>query len=157
MSTIPKSRSHLVEMTRTNFHFRNCIGLSGLSRFVRASSQCRSNHRCAPILEMALISYTMIGASLAPAILAAFFWKRVTRIAGVASIAAGMLTVTGITVLNHAFRESAEPVRILGILFPMDTDYIALPAVTVTVLTLILVSFATAKPTAADWQEFIEE
>jgi len=28
------------------------------------------------ILEMALISYTMIGASLAPALLAAFFWKR---------------------------------------------------------------------------------
>ena len=35
------------------------------------------------ILEMALMSYTMIGASLAPHLLAAFFWKRVTRIAGV--------------------------------------------------------------------------
>ncbi len=108
------------------------------------------------ILEMALMSYTMIGASLAPPLLAAFFWKRVTRIAGVLSIASGMLTVMTIAVLNSVFRDSDAGPTILGISFPMDTDYIALPAVSVTVTTLVLVSLLTTKPERSDWQEFIE-
>jgi SSS family solute:Na+ symporter/sodium/proline symporter len=106
------------------------------------------------ILEMALVSYTMIGASLAPPLLAAFFWKRVTRIAGVASIASGMLTVIGITVLNSVFRDSGT--SILGVSFPMNTDYIAIPAVIVSVSTLVIVSLATAAPDESDWKEFIE-
>jgi SSS family solute:Na+ symporter/sodium/proline symporter len=104
------------------------------------------------ILEMALVSYTMIGASLAPALLAAFFWKRVTRIAGVMSIAAGMLTVITITVLNSVFRDSGTTV--LGFDFPMDTDYIAIPALIISVTTLIVVSLLTPKPQEADWREF---
>ena len=108
------------------------------------------------ILEMALISYTMIGASLAPALLAAFFWKRVTRDGGVASIASGMLTVIGITVLNSIYKDSAEGLQLLGVSFPIDTDYIAIPAVIVSVLTLVIVSLATAKPAESDWREFIE-
>ena len=108
------------------------------------------------ILEMALMSYTMIGASLAPPLLAAFFWKRVTRIAGVLSIASGMLTVMTIAVLNSIFKESATGPTILGITFPMDTDYIAIPAVIVTVTTLVVVSLLTAKPQESDWREFIK-
>jgi SSS family solute:Na+ symporter len=108
------------------------------------------------ILEMALISYTMIGASLAPALLAAFFWKRVTRGAGVASIASGMLTVLSIAFLNALFKDSAQPLNLLGIAFPMDTDYIAIPAVIVSVATLIVVSLASPPPKHSDWQEFIE-
>ena len=106
------------------------------------------------ILEMALISYTMIGASLAPALLAAFFWKRVTRAGGVASIASGMITVIGITVMNNVFEES--PVSILGVPFPMSTDYIAIPAVIVSVSTLIIVSLLTPKPADSDWAPFID-
>ncbi len=109
------------------------------------------------ILEMALISYTMIGASLAPALLAAFFWKRVTRVAGVASIASGMLTVITIASLNAIFKDAAEPLWVFGISFPMDTDYIAIPAVIVSVSTLVIVSLATRRPDKADWQEFIDE
>lgn len=107
------------------------------------------------ILEMALVSYTMIGASLAPALLAAFFWKRVTRIAGVASIASGMLTVIAITVLNAIYRGSDEAVQILGVSFPMDTDYIAIPALLVSVSVLVIVSLLTPRPERADWQEFM--
>ena len=106
------------------------------------------------ILEMALISYTMIGASLAPPLLAAFFWKRVTRIAGVMSIASGMLTVITITVLNSVFRDS--DMSILGIPFRIDMDYIAIPAVTVSVSTLVIVSLMTPKPLDSDWQEFMD-
>jgi SSS family solute:Na+ symporter/sodium/proline symporter len=105
------------------------------------------------ILEMALISYTMIGASLAPPLLAAFFWKRVTRIAGVLSIASGMLTVITIAVLNSVFKDAGT--TILGIAFPMDTDYIAIPAVIVSVSTLVIVSLLTPKPADSDWQEFM--
>jgi SSS family solute:Na+ symporter len=107
------------------------------------------------ILEMALVSYTMIGASLAPALLAAFFWKRVTRLGGVLSIASGMLSVITITVLNSIFRDSGT--TILGIDFPMDTDYIAIPAVIVSVTTLVVVSLLTPKPLESDWQEFTSD
>jgi SSS family solute:Na+ symporter/sodium/proline symporter len=105
------------------------------------------------ILEMALMSYTMIGASLAPPLLAAFFWKRVTRIAGVMSIASGMLTVIAIAVMNSIFKDSGTTV--LGIAFPMDTDYIAIPAVIVSVSTLVIVSLLTPTPQEADWREFM--
>ena len=44
------------------------------------------------ILAMALWAYTMYGAGVTPALLAALVWKRVAREAGVASIAAGMAT-----------------------------------------------------------------
>ncbi|HEX7060740.1 MAG TPA: sodium:solute symporter family protein [Woeseiaceae bacterium] len=108
------------------------------------------------ILEMALVSYTMIGASLAPPLLAAFFWKRVTAVAGVASIATGMLTVVAITVLSSIAR-NGEPFRVLGLSFPFDTDYIAIPAVIVSVSTLVIVSLLTPRPDESDWQEFIPE
>jgi SSS family solute:Na+ symporter/sodium/proline symporter len=108
------------------------------------------------ILEMAFISYTMIGASLAPALLAAFFWKRVTRIGGVASITSGMLTVMTIAALNAIYKDSAEPLQVLGFSFPMDTDYIAIPAVVVSVSTLVIVSLATPRPVDADWEDFME-
>lgn len=105
------------------------------------------------ILEMALISYTMIGASLAPALLAAFFWKRVTQAGGVASIASGMITVIGIAVLNKVYSDGGS---MLGFALPVDTDYIAIPAVIVSVSTLILVSLATPAPPDSDWEPFIE-
>lgn len=108
------------------------------------------------ILEMALISYTMIGASLAPALLAAFFWRRVTRTGGVASIASGMLTVILIAVLNSVFRDT-DGVSVLGATFPMNTDYIAIPAVIVSVSTLIIVSLMTPKPEESDWKPFVDE
>jgi solute:Na+ symporter, SSS family len=44
------------------------------------------------ILAMALWAYTMYGAGVTPALLAALVWPRVTRDAGVASIAVGMVT-----------------------------------------------------------------
>jgi SSS family solute:Na+ symporter len=105
------------------------------------------------ILEMALTSYTMIGASLAPPLLAAFFWRRVTRIAGVLSIASGMVTVLLISAINASL--DGGEARLLGIRFPIEADYIAIPAVIVSTTTIILVSLMTAKPAERDWREFI--
>lgn len=125
---------------------RICIVTIGLLAYLMMS-------QFETILEMAFISYTMIGASLAPALLAAFFWKRVTRAAGVASIASGMLTVLTITILNAVFEDGGS---LLGLSLPMDTDYIAIPAVIVSVTTLVVVSLLTPKPQESDWSEFID-
>ncbi len=126
---------------------RGCIVVIGVLAYLMMS-------QFETILEMALISYTMIGASLAPSLLAAFFWKRVTRIAGVLSIASGMLTVIAISVLNSVFRDGGT--TLFGVEFPMNTDYIAIPAVVVSVSTLVGVSLLTAKPQPEDWREFID-
>lgn len=108
------------------------------------------------ILEMAFISYTMIGASLAPVLLAAFFWKRVTRAGGVASIASGMATVLAISITNKILEHSASSATLFGIPLPLDTDYIAIPAVIVSVSTLIIVSLFTPPSPESVWKPFIE-
>lgn len=131
------------------FMQRACIVIIGVLAYLLMS-------QFETILEMALMSYTMIGASLAPPLLAAFFWKRVTRIGGVASIASGMVSVITIATLNSIYKESADGLSVLGISFPMDTDYIAIPALIVSVTTLVAVSLLTAKPVQSDWEEFIE-
>jgi solute:Na+ symporter, SSS family len=95
------------------------------------------------ILEMSFISYTMIGASLAPALLAAFFWRRVTRAGGIASIASGMFTVILISILNYL--SSTNPIDFGVISFPFETDLIAIPALIVSLSTLIVVSLFTAQ------------
>ncbi|MFQ5674757.1 MAG: sodium:solute symporter [bacterium] len=109
------------------------------------------------ILEMAFISYTMIGASLAPVLLAAFFWKRVTKPGGVASIASGMGIVILISVVNKVMESQGASGSFLGIPFPMDTDYIAIPAVIVSLATLIVVSLMTPPSPESAWKPFLEK
>ena len=128
---------------------RGCIIVIGVLAYLLMS-------QFETILEMALISYTMIGASLAPALMAAFFWKRVTRAGGVASIAAGMLTVVFIAMLNIVFKDDSAGPQFLGLSFPMDTDYIAIPAVIISITTLIVVSLLTPRPKEKDWAGFID-
>jgi hypothetical protein len=52
------------------------------------------------VLAMALYAYSLVGASLTPALLAAFLWKRVTPAGGVACIAGGLGSIVGIGVLD---------------------------------------------------------
>lgn len=44
------------------------------------------------ILSLQMYAYTVYGASLCPAVLAVFFWKRVTKAGGIASMLTGMVT-----------------------------------------------------------------
>jgi solute:Na+ symporter, SSS family len=90
------------------------------------------------ILEMALWAYTMYGASITPALLAAFLWPRVTRAGGVASIATGMTTTLGWEI----YARSAG-----GYPYGLDTVY---PALALSVLALVGVSLATGPPTAEE-------
>jgi SSS family solute:Na+ symporter/sodium/proline symporter len=96
------------------------------------------------ILEMAFISYTMIGAALAPPLLATFFWKRVTKQGGIASILSGMLTVIIIEVLNRIYEGSSADFGIMS--FPYDSKMIAIPALLASIIALVVVSLLT-KPT----------
>ena len=47
------------------------------------------------VLEAAFAAYTMYGASITPALMAIFFWKRVTPIAGTISIFMGISVTMG--------------------------------------------------------------
>jgi SSS family solute:Na+ symporter/sodium/proline symporter len=100
------------------------------------------------VLEMAFISYTMIGASLAPVLMASFFWKRVTPTGGVASILAGMI----VPILNKAIEVS----DISFWVFPVETDYIAIPSLVASLFMLIVVSLMTKPSPEEKWKPFFE-
>jgi solute:Na+ symporter, SSS family len=100
------------------------------------------------VLEMAFISYTMIGASLAPVLMASFFWKRVTPTGGVCSIAAGMI----VPVINKIM----EVAHISLGFFPVNTDYIAIPSLVASILMLVVVSLLTKPSPEEKWKPFFD-
>jgi SSS family solute:Na+ symporter/sodium/proline symporter len=98
------------------------------------------------VLEKALYAYTIYSAALTPVILAAFFWKRATASAAVASIAAG----TFVTVFwDTAFVHHTFPAII------SDRDAI-FPALVASLLCLGIVSLCTPRPSAAQLAPFAE-
>lgn len=97
------------------------------------------------ILDMAFTAYTMVGAGITPALLAAFLWKRVTVAGGVASIVAGIAVTLAITIANFKL---AQPL--------METDYIILPAAGASILFLIVVSLLTPRSPEEKWKPFME-
>jgi solute:Na+ symporter, SSS family len=100
------------------------------------------------VLEMAFISYTMIGASIAPVLLACFFWKRVTAAGGVSSMIAGM----SVPVINKIMEVTGTHIWI----FPLDTDYIAIPSLVASLVMLIVVSLLTKPSPEAKWKPFFD-
>jgi SSS family solute:Na+ symporter/sodium/proline symporter len=97
------------------------------------------------ILDMAFTAYTMVGAGITPALLAAFLWKRVTVQGGVASMIAGLGVPLVITIANFVL---SEPL--------MDTDYIILPSAVTSIICLIAVSLMTAPSPEEKWKPFRE-
>ncbi|MCS6804795.1 MAG: sodium:solute symporter family protein [Acidobacteriota bacterium] len=94
------------------------------------------------ILDMALYAYTMVGAAVTPALLAAFLWKRVTVVGGVTSVVAGMVTTMIFGALNS-----------LGVI-SWDYDYIIYPAGGASILALVLVSLLSAPSPEEKWRPF---
>jgi SSS family solute:Na+ symporter/sodium/proline symporter len=115
---------------------RLLIAVLGIIAFIAAT-------RFKSILDMAFTAYTMIGAGLTPALLAAFLWKRTSVAGGVASIAAGMSATLALTAANAILPEPF-----------LETDYIIFPAAIASVLTLILVSLLTPPPPEEKWKPF---
>ncbi len=106
------------------------------------------------ILAMALTAYTMVGAGLTPALLAAFLWKRVTPAGGVASIASGMAVTALLTIFQGPAGEMlsgwlGHPVEI--------SEYIIYPAVAASIIALVGVSLATPPSPPERWQPFMEK
>ena len=99
------------------------------------------------ILAMALTAYTMVGAGLTPALLAAFLWKRVTVEGGVASIATGMGVTLFITIANSLMMHF-QGVQLL------NEQYIILPAASLSILVLIVVSLLTRPDGEDKWGRF---
>ena len=97
------------------------------------------------ILDMAFTSYTMVGAGLTPALLAAFLWKRATVQGGVSSIVAGMGVTVLITLLNAVLHEPL-----------LETDYIILPAAAASLFCLFVVSWMTPPSPEEKWKPFME-
>jgi SSS family solute:Na+ symporter/sodium/proline symporter len=92
------------------------------------------------ILAMALWAYTMYGAAITPALLAAFLWPRATRQAGAASILVGtIVTLVWEVVGKLRAPAGADPQYLLG----LPTVY---PALVLSVVTLVAVSWTRPGP-----------
>lgn len=106
------------------------------------------------ILDMALYAYTMVGAAVTPALLAAFLWKRVTPTGGAVSIASGMVGTVIFAALASTGRDHLD----LGLfMLPLDYDYVIYPAGTLSILSLIIVSLLTPEPPEEKWRPFSNE
>jgi SSS family solute:Na+ symporter/sodium/proline symporter len=96
------------------------------------------------ILDMAFTAYSMVGAGVTPALLAAFLWKRVSVAGGVASMVAGLAVPLIITIINFTRHEPL-----------METDYIILPAAAASILCLVVVSLLTPPSPEHKWKPFM--
>lgn len=106
------------------------------------------------VLSMALYAYSLVGASMTPALLAAFLWKRATAAGGVACIAGGLGTILGIAVLSRAGLVDFT-LRLAGNEFDFsDSSYIVIPAVIVSTALLVGVSLLTKRPAEERWKPF---
>jgi SSS family solute:Na+ symporter/sodium/proline symporter len=107
------------------------------------------------VLSMALYAYSLVGASLTPALLAAFLWKRVTPQGGVACIAGGLVSIVGIGVLGRLGMDFT--LTWSGTEFDFaSSDYIVIPGVIVSVGLLIIVSLMTKPSPREKWAPFFQ-
>jgi SSS family solute:Na+ symporter/sodium/proline symporter len=105
------------------------------------------------ILAMALYAYSLVGASLTPALLAAFLWRRVTVEGGVACLAGGLITLLGIAVLSRMGVDFT--VALGGTVFDFaSSDYIVIPGVLVSTGLMVGVSLLTEPSAPEKWEPF---
>ena len=108
------------------------------------------------VLSMALYAYSLVGASLTPALLACFLWKRVTPQGGVACIAGGLGSILAVKLL-HEFGVSFT-MSLGGTQFDFaSSDYIVIPGVLMSVGLLLVVSLLTKPSPPEKWQPFFTE
>jgi SSS family solute:Na+ symporter/sodium/proline symporter len=119
-----------VTQGRVVLYSRIVVVLLGLVAFVQVRFFTR-------VLEMAIYAYTMYGAGITPAVMAAFFWRRATAAGGICSIAAGMMVTIVWEVLDSPFGVPT-----------------VVPAFGMSVLCLVVVSLATPRPTDSQVQPF---
>jgi SSS family solute:Na+ symporter len=97
------------------------------------------------VLSMALYAYSVVGATLTPVLIAAFFWPRATSEGAVACIAGGLVTILGLSISSRLGVNWTTSIG--GSAFDFaGSDYIVIPALMVSVGLLALVSLITAPP-----------
>lgn len=109
------------------------------------------------VLTMALTAYTMIGAGLTPAILAAFFWRRVTTAGGISSIVGGMVGTIAAKFLFDLPAVAAFFTQHFAI--PADElgEYVIIPAFLLASVLLIVVSLLGRPPAEEKWRPFFSK
>jgi Na+/proline symporter len=91
------------------------------------------------VFEKALYAFTVYGSAITPCLVAALFWKRATKAGAISSILAGTVT----TLLWEEFIKAHMPAEIAK----LDA---VLPAITLSVICLIIVSLCTANKEKAN-------
>jgi solute:Na+ symporter, SSS family len=105
------------------------------------------------VLSMALYAYSLVGASLTPALLAAFLWKRVTAAGGVACIAGGLGSIVGISVLDRIGMDFS--LTFGGQTFDFaGYEYIVIPGVLTSITLMVVVSLLTRPSPPEKWAPF---
>ncbi|MBK53342.1 MAG: hypothetical protein CMG58_01805 [Candidatus Marinimicrobia bacterium] len=99
--------------------------------------------KSAGFFERALYAYTIYGAAITPSLVAALFWKGATKEGAIASILVG--TLTTLLWKESSFIVNVVPDQIYG---NMDE---VLPAITFSVISLVLVSLLTQKKNLKDY------
>ena len=99
--------------------------------------------KSAGFFERALYAYTIYGAAITPSLVAALFWKGATKEGAIASILVG--TLTTLLWKESSFIVNVVPDQIYG---KMDE---VLPAITFSVISLVLVSLLTQKKNLKDY------
>jgi SSS family solute:Na+ symporter len=94
------------------------------------------------VLQASLYAYTIYGAAVTPVVLAVFFWKRATTAGAISSILLGTVITIGWNLAQQ-----------FGWKYDLDAVY---PALAASVLSLIIVSYATAAPTEEKLKPFFE-
>ncbi len=92
--------------------------------------------------SVALFAYTIYGAGVTPALLAAYFWKRATSAGAVASMIAGVVSA----ILWEVLARGQNPIAEFAETWSVDA---VVPAITTSLVVLVLVSLATPPPDAA--------
>ncbi len=114
-----------------------CIVIFGLMAFFLAT-QLES------VLEMSYFAYTIYGASITPALIAALAWRRATKLAGIVSICSGALVTLGLKTAGYIWPSIMVPLGDPnGDPFGLPLIY---PAVIASVGTLVIISYMTPKP-----------
>jgi len=107
--------------------------------------------RLKSVLEMSFFAYTIYGAAVTPALVAALAWKRATKAGGLASIISGTLVCIFLKVMAEVLPAGMAPD---GDPWGIPLIY---PALIVSVGSLIIVSLLTPKPKAEELKSFFPE
>jgi SSS family solute:Na+ symporter len=88
------------------------------------------------ILNASVYAYTVYGTAVTPAVMAVFFWRRATTAGAIVSIVVGAVLTVGLNLVGY--------------------DLAIYPALTASLLSLVLVSLLTPPPEPAKWKPFFE-